>query len=244
MFSNTDSDWEYYGKNDPYFGVFTDEDYRSENLDESKIQSFFEAGNMHVDTVVNVVKNYVCKDFAPKKVLDFGCGVGRLVVPFARKYEYVVGIDVSPSMLAEAKRNCDRFNLTNVNFVINDDSLANLSEKFDFIHSYIVFQHIPVKRGNMLFLRLLDALEPQGIGALHFTYKCSPFKRLFDFLPLTNTFYNLYRKKLISDRPIPMNQYNLNFIFSQLQKAGCQNLHVTYTRHGRNNDGVTIFFQK
>lgn len=244
MFSNTDSDWEYYGKNDPYFGVITHEEYRSKNLDESRMQAFFEAGTKHVDEVVGIVKDHICKDFAPEKVLDFGCGVGRLVVPFARKYEYVVGVDVSPSMLSEAKRNCDRFNLTNVNFVISDDSLQNISEKFDFIHSYIVFQHIPSNRGNMLFLRLLDALKPGGVGALHFTYKCSPFKRLFDLLPFTNTLYSLYKQKPIADRPIQMNQYNLNFIFYQLQEIGCKNLYISYTRHGQNNDGVTIFFQK
>ena len=43
-----------------------------------------------------------------KEILDAGCGYGRIAVPLAQAGYKIVGIDVSPLMLAEAKRRADR----------------------------------------------------------------------------------------------------------------------------------------
>jgi SAM-dependent methyltransferase len=244
LFSNTDKDWEYYGKNDPYYGVVTHEEFRSSTLDEEAIARFFQSGDEYVSQVVDAIHEYFGYDFVPKKVLDFGCGVGRLVVPFAKRYDFVTGVDVSTSMIAEAKKNCQKFDLSNVSFVQSDDQLSHLSGTFDLIHSYIVFQHIPARRGEVIFRQLLSALNPGGVGVLHFTYSCSPLRRIFDAIPFAHTLYGFYKGRPISDRSIQMNQYNLNSLFSSLQNAGCQNVYVSFTRHGVANDGVTLFFQK
>jgi 2-polyprenyl-3-methyl-5-hydroxy-6-metoxy-1,4-benzoquinol methylase len=39
-------------------------------------------------------------DFAPRRVLDFGCGVGRVTLPLARRVDAVVAIDIADSMLS------------------------------------------------------------------------------------------------------------------------------------------------
>ncbi len=83
------------------------------------------------------------------RALDFGCGVGRLVIPLSKIAESVTGVDVSESMLNEAISNCDNQNVNNANFIKADDNLSMLSGKYDFIHSYIVFQHIPTKRAAL-----------------------------------------------------------------------------------------------
>jgi len=62
-----------------------------------------------------------------------------MVIPLAGISESVVGVDVSESMLNEAKRNCESLSIKNVSFVKGDDNLSALNCKFDFIHSYIVF---------------------------------------------------------------------------------------------------------
>lgn len=38
---------------------------------------------------------------------DFGCGVGRLTLPFADCFDNVVGVDISPAMLAEGEKIAD-----------------------------------------------------------------------------------------------------------------------------------------
>ena len=111
-------------------------------------------------------------DFQPRRVLDFGCGVGRLVLPLSRLCEEVVGVDVAEAMLSEAAANCRQAGATNVRLIRGDDRLSGVTGPFDFIHSFIVFQHVPVQRGLVLLERLLDLLAPDGVGALHFTYHC------------------------------------------------------------------------
>ena len=56
--------------------------------------------------------------------------------------ERVVGVDVSPSMLAEARRNCDARGARNVE-LLAADRLGTLAPEFDLVHSFIVLQHIP-----------------------------------------------------------------------------------------------------
>ncbi|NOK79100.1 MAG: class I SAM-dependent methyltransferase [Chloroflexi bacterium AL-N5] len=243
LFSNTDRDWEYYGKNDPYYGVFTSDEFRSSTLGDEQIARFFQSGEEYIEQILGTIYKCVDSEFSPNKVLDFGCGVGRLVIPLAKRFDSVTGVDVSRSMIVEAEKNCIKFNLSNVEFVQSDDRLSLLSGTFDLIHSYIVFQHIPVRRGEAIFRQLLNTLNPGGVGVLQFIYRSNPLKRVFDAVPFANTLYSIYKGKPIGDRPIQMNQYNLNSLFAGLQSAGCQNLYISFTRHA-NNYGVTLFFQK
>ena len=46
--------------------------------------------------------DFVCR-FAPDSVLDAGCGTGRVAVELARRGIDVVGVDLDPSMLDEAR---------------------------------------------------------------------------------------------------------------------------------------------
>ena len=43
----------------------------------------------------------------PGRLIDLGCGTGRLCVHFARKGYGCVGVDLSPTMLSKAKANAD-----------------------------------------------------------------------------------------------------------------------------------------
>ena len=40
-----------------------------------------------------------------KRVLDIGCGVGRVTVPVAKQGAYVVGVDISGAMLDICRKN-------------------------------------------------------------------------------------------------------------------------------------------
>jgi 2-polyprenyl-3-methyl-5-hydroxy-6-metoxy-1,4-benzoquinol methylase len=48
------------------------------------------------------------RGFAPRSVLDAGCGTGRVAIELARQGIDVVGIDVDESMIAEARRRAPR----------------------------------------------------------------------------------------------------------------------------------------
>jgi cyclopropane fatty-acyl-phospholipid synthase-like methyltransferase len=114
-----------------------------------------------------VVRETLDPSFAPRRCLDFGCGVGRVAIPLARRTGEVVGVDVSESMLAEARRNCEVQETRNVTLLPSDDALSALTGRFDFIHSFVVFQHSPRERGDAILEALLEHLS---VGALHLRY--------------------------------------------------------------------------
>jgi 2-polyprenyl-3-methyl-5-hydroxy-6-metoxy-1,4-benzoquinol methylase len=126
MDMSTDAAWEEWGRRDPYFGVITDPKFRMSAMDAVIKKEFFDSGESDVHYVMTLIKKFIDPGFAPKRVLDFGCGVGRTLVPLAKLAEQVVGIDVSRSMLQEARKNCDARQLRNVSLLESDDDLTTV----------------------------------------------------------------------------------------------------------------------
>ena len=158
--------WERFGRMDPYYGVYAVEEMHRSNLDEDARERFFASGGRARGTRCwESVRRYTGRTFAPRTILDHGCGVGRLVVPFAERAQRVVGVDVSDSMLAEARRNCDARGVGNVE-LLSADRLDTLAPEFDLVHSHIVLQHIPPKHGEPIFETLASLVAPGGVGAV------------------------------------------------------------------------------
>jgi len=181
--ANTDSAWEEWGSRDPYFSVLTHPRFRRGAMTDHDRNDFFESGSLHVQFVMQIIHDHLDSNFRPNAILDFGCGVGRTLVSFAKMAKETVGLDVSTSMLQEASNNCKAHGVSNVRFLRSDDALSSLTQSFDLIHSSIVFQHIPVARGKLIFRRLLARLAPQGIGAFQFLYSKSQYADTYGIAP-------------------------------------------------------------
>lgn len=193
MFSNDSyREWEKFGKEDPYFGVITQEKFRKHNLTDENKEDFFKSGLSYIDDIFRKIRQRVDQTFTIKKALDFGCGVGRLVIPLSNVAQEVTGIDVSDSMLNEAKKNCEAQSIHNVVFAKSDDSLSALNGKYDFIHSFIVFQHIPVKRGERIFENLISRLESGGI--LRFAFQICHELKIQEICSICKEIFTMFRK--------------------------------------------------
>ncbi|MGP0084073.1 MAG: methyltransferase domain-containing protein [Steroidobacteraceae bacterium] len=240
---STDVAWEEWGRRDPYYGVITDPRFRRSKLDEQIKRDFFESGESHVHGVLATIRRHVDPGFTPRTVLEFGCGVGRLLVPFAKIADEVVGLDVSPSMLQETQRNCDERHLRNVRLLLSDDDLSALTGEFDLIHSCIVFQHIPVERGRAIFSRLLQHLRPGGVGAIHMTYSKTRFASTHGTAPPAPATPGAPASLFAADADpeIQMNPYNINEVLFLMQSRGVQQFHVEFSDHG-GELGVFLFF--
>jgi SAM-dependent methyltransferase len=242
---STDKAWEEWGRRDPYFGVITCEKFRLAELTDDAKREFFESGRVHAEYVLQMTRQYIDPNFQPQAVLDFGCGVGRLVVPFARLASEVVGVDVSSSMLLEAKRNCDEQGISNVRLLVSDDALSTVTGKFDLIHSYIVFQHIPPYRGSEIFRGLLSLLNAGGVGAVHFVYSKNIYATTNGVPPPQpkSFFRTAGSPPPGADPEMQMNPYSMTEILFLMQKAGVYRFHTEFTDHG-GELGVFLFFQK
>jgi SAM-dependent methyltransferase len=77
------------------------------------------------------------------RVLDVGCGVGRWSRRLARRGAIVTGIDLSPTMIAEAKRRAAEEGLSaRCRFETQDLAALEAEDQFDLILGVTVLQHI------------------------------------------------------------------------------------------------------
>ncbi|MGC2613547.1 MAG: class I SAM-dependent methyltransferase [Terracidiphilus sp.] len=247
---NTDNDWERLGASDPYYAVLSESSFRRANLVDESMAAFFSSGEKHVQEVMENIRKHIDSNFTPANVLDFGCGVGRLVIPFAKIAKHVVGADVSTAMLDEARANCAKRNVANVSIIKSDDQLTLLTDQYDLIHSYIVFQHISMKRGERIFSELLTHLKVGGVGAFHFTFgrsdRSQARQRFIQgakhYLPFSAIIANLLRGRNLFRPRMEMSAYDLNSIFALIEKHAA-NIYVTYANQGEYL-GVQIYFKK
>jgi 2-polyprenyl-3-methyl-5-hydroxy-6-metoxy-1,4-benzoquinol methylase len=245
---DSDKNWEQFGRQNPYYGVITHDQYRLENLTAECRQEFFASGVAHLEAVLFTVRQRLDVAFAPRRALYFGCGVGRLLIPLARVAEEVTGVDVSDAMLEEARKNCAAQSVQNVHLFKSDDALSRVDGTYDFIHSFIVFQHIPVRRGERIFAQLLTRLAPGGVGVIHFTYGQEFEYRKWSVwmdqhVPGGGKLLNLSKGRKWSAPRMQMFSYDLNVLFTLLQKAGIPNFFTTFENHG-GNLGVMLYFQR
>jgi SAM-dependent methyltransferase len=240
----TDAEWDEWGRRDPYFAVITQSKFRLNEITEQAKSEFFASGQAHVEYVLQTIRGNIDAGFAPKSILDFGCGVGRTLIPFARIAKNVVGLDVSAAMLQEARNNCREQCVTNVTLISSDDSLSTVPGEFDLVHSFIVFQHIPADRGRLIFRNLLNRLASGGVGAIHVLYSKSDYAPTCGMGPATSSAdWSLRTTQARSDEPeMQMNPYSMNELLWFVQAEGVQRFHADFTDHG-GELGVFLFFQ-
>lgn len=268
---STDIEWEKWGAKDPYFGVLTNPRFRKSEMTSEARQEFFSSGRIHVDYVLAACRLHMDPVFAPARVLDFGCGVGRLLIPFAETAVEVVGMDVAPSMLAEARKNMQEIGIENVSLALSDDALSTAEGQFDLVHSCIVLQHIEVARGRALFSHLVDKVRGGGCGAIHVTFGWNLHRDTFGIPPpepsappqptdlvslgRASASRMLTRLGLRQQPPaveievekidpeMQMNYYNLSELMFIMHEAGVHRVHTDFTDHG-GALGAFLFFQK
>ncbi len=238
--------WEDLAANDAYYAVVTFDKFRASNIDSEAKEDFFQTGRDHVKRIWNEIESGFGVDLKPRRALDYGCGVGRVLVAMAEKCETVVGVDISPTMLDETRKNCAGRDVANVELRDAADFAAAEGETYDLVHSYIVLQHIDPKIGNELIRKMIERLVPGGVGMLHVTYfDPSPLGRKLRFriyrdLPIIHKMLNVIRRK--TEPVMPMYEYDLGLIFRLMQQHGCGSSFVRLSDHGWL--GAFIFFRK
>lgn len=207
--SATDKQWDQWGKKNPYLGVLGVE---SASMNQAEVEAaFFSSGERHIASVMDIIDRHFGGMRQTTSALDFGCGVGRLVLPLSQRFDRVTGVDISPAMIELAKKRMA--SNPNVDFV---DQLSALESgrRYDLVHSYIVIQHIRPEQGYRIINDLIERVAQGGFFALHLTVgDLRPSRRLLNRLryrlPPLHWAYNLVRKRPLNEPITEMNRYDL-----------------------------------
>src|ERR1700681_1961804 len=166
----SDTEWQAWGEKDPYFGGLHDQRYRRAQLAGEPLRGFFHTGRRNIEEILAACRSH-CGELSTRRSLDFGCGVGRLLIPLAEVSEVCVGVDIAGAMLQEAALNCVKYNRHNVRLTRTLEEIdPGNGAGFSFIHSHMVLQHLDPQRGLSIISALLSRLDTGGVAALHMTY--------------------------------------------------------------------------
>jgi SAM-dependent methyltransferase len=238
QYRDTDRDWELMAKDQPYFAVITNPKYAGPTLSDEAQKEFFQSGVLHVEGVLAIIRSHFDSTFKPHVAVDFGCGVGRVLLPLASESEKAVGVDVSEAMLDLARKHASEKGLSNILFMRSDENLEALSSGYDFLHSVIVLQHIPPSRGYILLRNLFEKLCSGGYFYLHLT-----FAKDRSFLDNAVRHVQVYHSSetsisILEESPaegstlMSMYDYDLNKVFLTLMNARVDTLLSHFTNHG------------
>ena len=151
--------WETLGGEDPYWAVLSEPDKKGDKWDKAE---FFQTG---ADDIEGLLLRLDQLGLHPEFgfALDYGCGVGRLSRALAGSFERVIGVDISETMLSEAR--AINAGYDNLQFSRNDGaSLKNVaSESVDFVYSNLVLQHSPRYIQRLLIGEFCRVLRPGGV---------------------------------------------------------------------------------
>ncbi len=208
------SDWENLAINDPLWAVLSDNSKRFNNWD---LEEFLKTGDKEAALIWEKINNLNIK-ISTDKMLDFGCGVGRLARFWLNQFNSYTGCDISPSMIKKAKE----INHKEAQFIVSGEDLSLLnSNYFDFIYSGIVLQHMPNKKSIYKYLLEFNRiLKPKGLlvfqlpSKIPWQFKLQPIRKLHKLLKLigfSDSFlYNrlmLYPIKMTAIDEIKLNMF-------------------------------------
>lgn len=171
--------------------------YVATNRERWDAASFYEMGREFAEEVIAWAGDGV----GSERMLEIGCGAGRMLVHFARHFDRVDGIDIAPEMLEQARGHMpDNVALSVVDGASLDDFEA---QSVDFVFSVQVFQHIPDRGVIAAYLgESARVLRGGGRAVLQFDSRPDPLLRRL-VLRLPDPLLPRDRRRFIRRYPVP-----------------------------------------
>ena len=247
--ADTDEAWELIAQRDPYWGVLSADEFLGTHLEGDAERRFFESGEAHIARVLDVLRTSIQPGFEPKVALDYGCGVGRLLIPLAKTCQRVVGVDVSATMLDRAREHLSRADLTNVDLHRADD-LGSIAVPVDLVHSVLVLQHVPPATGMAILETLVDLLAPGGCGAIQFHFRGSGgrslrrLRRWRERSSFVNTVVVRALRRPARASLVLMHEYDSTSVLRTLAEHGAPVTLIETTALPSGYTDATVYFQK
>ena len=183
LLAHTERTWTRLGDEEPHWSVISAERFRQDQVDGHRAE-FYASGQGDVNTFLAFLARNRVDAHHITRVLEFGCGLGRITRYLAETFEQVVGMDISPSHLRQADTYLRANGLAKVELQ-RVQSLADIDgpADMDAIFSVIVLQHNPPPAIVSILERLLRRLRPGGVAYFQVpTHACDYRFKLEDHL--------------------------------------------------------------
>jgi len=175
--------WDDLGRLDPFWAMTGTN--RFNNWD---VNAFLQTGDQQVADLMMHASD-IGLPAQKERVLDFGCGVGRLARGFRTHFRHYVGLDISEPLIAKAEEIHAGLSATRFAPGSGDVLPTMAGESFDMVHSWGVLQHIAdhtvIQQILHGFVRLVKAEGLIVFNALHDIkplYRLQPRRRLYALL--------------------------------------------------------------
>ena len=154
--------WEQFARRDPYFHVLSSQ--ASYDVDDPA-DTFWSSGRADAESLLDFAADHL-DGF--ERVLEIGCGPGRVLLSMAERFDHARGVDVAPTMLDLLDDACSRFDVSNVEGFLPDQPW-DVDFPVDFAFSHIVFRHVEEFGVIRDYLRRIrTTLRPTGCAVLEF----------------------------------------------------------------------------
>jgi len=214
MMDRIAKEWRRFGETEPHWSVLTSEMFTADKIEEN-INLFYESGRGDLKFIFNPLTRSGIPATRFGKVLDFGCGVGRLSLVLAAYADQVLGVDISPPHLKLARERAAQTCVMNVHFkAINGPADLDGLTGFDLVVCLIVLQHNPPPVMATLLDKLLRTLALGGVAVIQMPTFLRDYRfSVADYLANTQP-------------AMEMNALPQSAIFAIADQAGCRVLEV------------------
>jgi SAM-dependent methyltransferase len=152
--------WEGLARVDPMWAICVDHGRLGNKW---TIEEFFETGEVEIQRIMEYLGSLGLSPERAGAALDFGCGVGRLTSALGRRFQECWGVDISPTMI----RLAEQFNKDSLTCHFRLNPRDNLQifpdERFTFVYTSLVLQHIQRKYVEGYLRELIRVLKPGGV---------------------------------------------------------------------------------
>ncbi|MCB8882562.1 class I SAM-dependent methyltransferase [Acidisoma cellulosilytica] len=206
LLARVQAHWTRLGETMPHWSVAGKPAFMPDQIDGNRA-AFLASGAQDVAHLVTILARHGWQPGDLPRVMDFGCGVGRMTAPMADWFSVVAGCDVSPSHLALARAACG----SRVQFSLVNALDFGMAAPFDLWFSTRTLQHNPPPVTALILRRAFSLLTPGGVAVFQ--------------VPTARVGYSYDSAAALSDskpsETLPIHVLPQGAVFALAAEAGC-----------------------
>lgn len=124
--------------------------------------SFYQVNRAQAERLYSLAAEYADLD-ENTVLLDMYCGVGTIGLTMAKKVKQLIGVEIIPDAIEDAKKNAERNGITNARFICGDASLAAAELEKEGIKPDVIILDPPRKGCDEALIKTVAKMSPKRV---------------------------------------------------------------------------------